>query len=180
MCGRRATVHELSTPGAYDGSQGLPNNNETEFHRGEAMSDEVERAIVAHAFWKHRLYFAMATRQCDLTPDVARSDRACPFGKWLHGLDDETQAGAQWKRVAALHAEFHLLAGDALEAALEGRGDEALDLLALGGDFSQVSARLIAALHCWNTVAADTEADADADGGDGDVPTRSPSGVARA
>jgi hypothetical protein len=138
------------------------------------MSDEIERAIVAHAFWKHRLYFATATHQCDLTPVVARSDRACPFGKWLHGLDGETQASAQWNRVAELHAKFHQLAGDALEAALEGRGDEALDLLSLGGGFSQTSARLIAALHCWKTVATDAESET------GDVPTASPSSVARA
>lgn len=140
------------------------------------MSDEIERAIVAHAFWKHRLYFATATHQCDLTPDVARSDHACPFGKWLYDLDGETRASPQWKRVAALHAQFHLLAGDALEAALDGRGDEALDLLSLGGEFSQASARLIAALHCWKTVAADADADTDAGG----VSARSPSSVARA
>jgi hypothetical protein len=121
---------------------------------GGAMlaADQIDRAIVAHAFWRQRLFFALATGKCELTPEVARSDRRCAFGEWLHDLPQDARETVRWKRVAALHAAFHELAGEALTAAVAGRAEEARRLLALGGEFSQASASLIAALSNWRTV----------------------------
>jgi hypothetical protein len=126
-------------------------------------ADQIDRAIVAHAYWRQRLYFALAAGKCELTPEVVRSDRQCAFGEWLYGLPEEKRTSTHWKRVVALHVAFHELAGDTLTAVLAGRREEALHTLSLGGEFSQASARLVAALSHWRM--AETADSASADDG---------------
>jgi hypothetical protein len=124
-------------------------------------ADQIDRAIVAHAYWRQRLYFALAAGRCDLTPEAIQSDRRCAFGEWLHGLPDEARASSHWKQVAALHVAFHELAGNALRAVLTGRSSEALHMLSLDGEFSQASASLVAALSQWRKDEAEASAAVD-------------------
>ena len=62
--------------------------------------------------------------------DFAADDR-CPFGRWLHG--DAFPRGerdtAEYRRVHACHARFHMTAGRVAELVSQGRGTDAAHML---------------------------------------------------
>ncbi len=112
--------------------------------------EEIGNAITAHGQWKVRLRNAIDTGQCDSTPDKVKMDNNCSFGKWLHDrIDSAYKTTPMYREIMALHADFHKEAGNILELALNGRKDEAHNLLKVGSNFSSISAKLTMKMKEW-------------------------------
>jgi hypothetical protein len=109
-----------------------------------------DRAIAAHAKWKYRLFQAVKTGKSEWTvPRVRAADR-CDFGAWLQALPVNEKMCDQCDKVKSLHAEFHHIAAEVLQMALEGRKEEAEAAISLGSHFSAVSAELTMAISEWS------------------------------
>ena len=115
-----------------------------------SVHDEIDKAIAAHGQWKQKLRTAIDTGECESTPAKVKMDCNCSFGKWLHErIEPSAKDNHFYEEAVSLHAQFHQEAGSILELALNGKGDEAHDLLALGGNFSKYSAALTKTLKNW-------------------------------
>ena len=82
---------------------------------------EIHNAIESHKAWKQILNAAVATGKSSLDPAVVCLDDRCPFGRWLHGLNDGVKASPRWQCVSTVHAEFHQEAAKVLTLALGGQ-----------------------------------------------------------
>lgn len=91
------------------------------------LSDEINKAVGEHGQWRARLRAAFELGQSDLSPDQARADRACNFGRWLHGPDvpSNEKASPEYQACRHLHAEFHKAAAEVLSHAHAGKRIEA-------------------------------------------------------
>jgi hypothetical protein len=117
-------------------------------------TDALELAIVFHAKWKYRLMDAINTGKSEWRVGDVRTNNSCEFGKWLLALPLSSRLSENYKKVLALHTEFHSLAADVLELALAGRKDEATAAMALGSRFALVSSNLTMAVTAWKEAAA--------------------------
>ena len=115
------------------------------------IGKEIEKAIGAHGMWKHRLKTAIENGKIDTPVKTIAMDNQCDFGKWLDGttltLTDKTSA--HFKTVKELHEEFHKTAARVAGFAVSGNKSEAKKLMAIGGDYSLISAKLTAAMMEW-------------------------------
>jgi methyl-accepting chemotaxis protein len=115
------------------------------------ISKEIEKAIGAHGIWKHRLKSAIEDGKLDTSVKTIAMDNQCDFGKWLDGptltLTDKTLE--HFKRVKELHEEFHKIAARVAGFAVSGNKAEAEKLMAVGGEYSIISAKLTAAMMEW-------------------------------
>lgn len=111
--------------------------------------EEINKALFAHGAWKMRLRGAIGKGSSELTPEEAKCDDCCAFGKWLHGtaIEPELRAGKPHQVIVRLHKQFHQSAGKVLEAAIEDNRDGAISLLK--GEFGDCSQSLIIALTKW-------------------------------
>jgi hypothetical protein len=111
--------------------------------------DEILKAMNAHGAWKLRLRSAIVTGNSDVSPEVAKCDDKCDFGKWLLGSSGtaEVRGDAHYQRIRQLHADFHKSAGEVLQSALNNQTDRANALLA--GSFSEQSHTLMVELTKW-------------------------------
>lgn len=111
--------------------------------------DEIVKAMNAHGAWKLKLRAAIVMKSSDVTPEIAKSDDKCAFGKWLMGTSvaPEVRADPHYQNVRQLHAEFHKCAGDILQHALGNQTDKANAMLS--GPFSQQSHTLMVELTKW-------------------------------
>jgi methyl-accepting chemotaxis protein len=117
--------------------------------------NEIDKAISAHGMWKQKLRQAIDTGECESTPERVKCDNNCSFGKWLYErIDPQVKNMPQYHDVVALHAKFHKEAGAILALALEGHKNEAKQCLALGSEFSKVSANLTKKMHEWQKALA--------------------------
>jgi len=114
-----------------------------------ALKDEIQRAVGAHGMWKQRLIKAVAEAQNDAASAKASLGNDCDFGKWLHGLPPTEKSSEHWKKVQALHEEFHVEAARILELAVTGRSVEASAGMAPGGKFAVLSAQMTTAMMTW-------------------------------
>ncbi len=100
-------------------------------HDEEFHGLNMRLAIEAHLKWKERLEKALAGSAGEhLEVGVVAADDRCTLGQWLHG--EAKRRFAQHPEYAALvkaHSEFHLMAGDILCDAHDGRHDSARDKL---------------------------------------------------
>jgi hypothetical protein len=112
-------------------------------------TEHINRAIAAHAQWKTRLRQAIESGKSEWTPDSVRPDNRCDFGKWLHSVSPKETVTERWKKIKALHAEFHKEAARILALAVASRKAEAEAAIALGSQFSKTSADLTLALVDW-------------------------------
>ena len=114
-----------------------------------SMIDAIGNAVRAHGPWRLKLQVAVETGHCEITPDIARCDDCCEFGKWLYGqtISSSTKSGIPYQVVKRLHADFHTCAGKVLELAIDKRSEEAHALLK--GEFDERSHTLIVALNKW-------------------------------
>ncbi|MGE0592319.1 MAG: CZB domain-containing protein [Vicinamibacterales bacterium] len=112
---------------------------------------EIEKAIGAHGMWKSRLLQMVETGTADTTAAAIRVDNQCVFGKWLYGstLTAVDRTGAHYTTVKDLHAQFHVTAAKVAEHALAGRKAEAEKMLAMGGEYAEVSSKLTSAMMAW-------------------------------
>jgi hypothetical protein len=109
----------------------------------------LDHAIAAHAKWKFRLREAIKAGQSEWSVATVRPDDRCEFGQWLNALPLPDRMSTDWREAKALHAEFHGAAAEVLGSALAGRKAEADTAMAPGGDFADVSARLVRILTGW-------------------------------
>ncbi len=120
--------------------------------------DAINNAIRAHGPWRLKLQVAVETGHSEITPDIAKCDDCCEFGKWIYGssLSSETRSGMPYQVVKRLHADFHACASKVLQLAVDKRSDEAHALLK--GEFDERSHTLIVALNKWKRELAMNEA----------------------
>lgn len=91
----------------------------------------MKQAIDAHINWKERLEKTLAGSASETLQvgQVAADDR-CILGQWLHNEARKRFAGTpEYQELLKSHAEFHLLAGDILCDAHDGRHDIAREKL---------------------------------------------------
>ena len=118
------------------------------------ITEALDQALAAHAKWKYRLMDAIDTGKSEWRVNDVRTDNSCQFGKWLSALPLSERLSENYKKVRALHAEFHGLAAEVLELALAGRKDEATAAMALGSRFATVSSNLTMAVMAWKDAAS--------------------------
>ena len=110
---------------------------------------KINMAIGAHGQWKSRLRQAIESGYSEHAVGEICRDDCCDFGRWLHALPAEEQAGTDWKKVRELHAEFHKEAAAVLALALAGRKAEAGTALDPESSYVQTSLLLTAAMMDW-------------------------------
>ncbi len=112
--------------------------------------EEIDKAIAAHESWKDKLRDAIASGESESTPDKVKKDDNCGFGKWLyHRIDPAVKSTAYYQRILGMHAEFHKAAGEILELALQGKKNEATQLMGLSSNFAKCSTSLTRLLLEW-------------------------------
>jgi hypothetical protein len=111
--------------------------------------EAIEAGVVAHSKWKKTLQEAIAVGKSDFKVTIVAKDNKCQFGQWLYGLPQEEKASDDWRKAVALHAEFHTVASEVLDLALQGKKAEALSKVAFGGSYSSISGRLVLCLSTW-------------------------------
>jgi len=109
----------------------------------------IEKAIVAHAWWKSHLRHVIDSGECDQTVDDVRADNRCEFGRWLCERPVAEKTSEHFRTVSELHARFHREAAHVLELALARRADQAIAAMAIGSPFASASARLTSAMVAW-------------------------------
>ena len=112
-------------------------------------SGEITKAIAAHGQWKERLRQASQTGLSGYTPEGVEPDSKCDFGKWLHSLPAEDQKTENWKKIQVLHSKFHKETANILRLALTGKKAEATQAMAIGSQYTNLSAELVGALVEW-------------------------------
>ncbi len=136
-------LHKTEKTERKDESPRMPvfGRHEEEFH-----GLNMRLALEAHLKWKERLEKTLAGSSGEsLEVGVVAADDRCTLGQWLHG--EARRLFAQYPEYDSLvkaHADFHLMAGDILCDAHDGRTDEARDKLRSG--FRQKSDRVQLAL----------------------------------
>jgi hypothetical protein len=118
------------------------------------ITEALDQALAAHAKWKYRLMDAIDTGKSEFRVADVRTDNACQFGKWLLALPLSERLSENYRKVRALHAEFHGMAADVLELALAGRKDEATAAMAFGSRFAILSSNLTMAIVAWKDAAS--------------------------
>lgn len=112
-------------------------------------TEAFDRAISSHGKWKYRLMEAIETGKSQWHVAEVRTDNSCEFGKWFMGLSLSQKLSEHYKKVSALHSEFHILASEVLELALAGQKEEAQAKMAFGSHFAIVSSNLTMAVLAW-------------------------------
>ncbi|MBV1877398.1 MAG: CZB domain-containing protein [Pseudomonadales bacterium] len=93
---------------------------------------------------------AIATGECESSPDKVCKDNNCAFGKWLHErIEPDDNPSPHYVVALKLHAEFHVEAARILKPALAGDKIEANNLIKIGSAFSKVSAELTQEMKFW-------------------------------
>lgn len=114
-----------------------------------SSSDEITKAMSAHAKWKYRLEDAIASSKSDISVEQAASDNRCDFGKWFYSLPVSVRESPEGKRIQKLHAAFHAETARILGLALRGAKDEATKAMSLGSSFKTYTGELTLALTDW-------------------------------
>jgi len=116
-----------------------------------SFKEEITKAIGAHGMWKARLMSAIDTGKSDASVTDVAKDNACAFGQWLYGstIDAAAKSSAGFTEVQKLHAEFHKVAAQVLQLALQGKKAEANKMIAHDSAFADVSGRLTSARMRW-------------------------------
>lgn len=113
--------------------------------------DDIAKAIGAHGIWKSRLKTAIEKRELETPIETIRMDGECELGKWLQSptLTSVEKASNTFRTVKQLHIDFHRTAARVAELAMAGKSAEAGKMMALGGEFTELSAKLTTALREW-------------------------------
>ena len=131
------------------------------------MHKQLSNALAAHRKWKDRLKQAMSTGASEFQPSVVKKDDQCDFGKWLHHeVPVEIRQTETYQTVLQLHANFHLLAAQALEMALQGRKSEAGKAIDPGSEWAKTSSALTSELLSWQFDDSSQESDSKAGSSD--------------
>ncbi len=115
---------------------------------------DLDAALHAHMQWKIRIEGAISEKRSDFQPEVVKKDDACEFGRWLHTRPVDVMNTDHYRKVKALHAEFHRVAGSLLDLALSGRAPDARKGLDAGGEYRTITGKLILAINTWKDALA--------------------------
>ena len=113
------------------------------------QSEQINKALLAHGAWKHRLNTAVTTGKSEFTVAQVETDDRCDFGQWFYGLPADLRATQCANKVRELHAQFHREAARVLGLALRGDKEHALKALGPGEKYSTVSGQLTLNLQKW-------------------------------
>lgn len=108
-----------------------------------------DKAVFAHAKWKHRLRQAMDTGKSEWTVAEVRADDGCDFGSWLQDLPSSKKTSEPYIHLRSLHTEFHKAASEVLALALSGKKEEVRVAMAMGSHFTEISTKLVLTLSKW-------------------------------
>ena len=114
------------------------------------FEEQCEAAVAAHGEWKYKLLKAIDNKGEGLDPAKIEVDNQCVFGKWLYS--DKTvpyRAEADYESVRRLHAEFHRHTASIVRLYQSGELRRAQEEIAENSLYSQISARLAAAVERW-------------------------------
>ncbi|NTV39180.1 MAG: HAMP domain-containing protein [Demequinaceae bacterium] len=124
-------------------------------HAGEVtVAGQITNAIGAHGAWKKRLATAIAAGSHHENISVVAQNDQCAFGKWLRDTVPTPRDEECHQRAVILHGDFHGEAAKVLRQVDQGRLDEARGSTAPGGDFSEASRVLTAAMIRWRKIAS--------------------------
>jgi len=114
-----------------------------------SRKEYITNAIAAHGLWKAHLQRAISTGNIDKSVNDIRADNCCEFGQWLYGstIGTEDKNSPFYKDIKDLHAQFHRLAGDIAQLAVDKKTEEATEKLK--GDYKDVSANLTRKMFAW-------------------------------
>lgn len=113
---------------------------------------ELQKAIEAHALWKHRFTGLMTgvisgsvalhdTKTFDR--ELVEQDDQCPLGKWLHGTGmEKLRTTPEFIDLVDTHRCFHQYAGQMIDLMREGKHKEVAYQLSKQGEFEQNSEKL--------------------------------------
>lgn len=114
------------------------------------ITEQIDKAILAHATWKTRLKEAIESGKSEFSPSTVGQDNQCEFGKWLfNDVENAIRATPQYAAIVKKHAEFHKEAGRILQLALSGQKDAALQAMSLSSEYNRLSASLTVELKSW-------------------------------
>ena len=113
------------------------------------MKEAIKKAVAAHSMWKARLRTAIQSGKTDVPVATIKMDNQCEFGKWLHSSASTIEAKHmnRYKVVKDLHAQFHKMAGQVAELAVEGNRNDAEQLL--DGEYASASVKLTKEMMDW-------------------------------
>ena len=117
-----------------------------------ALKEEIEKATDAHARWEASLKDAIESELSLATASSMKSDHECRFGKWLLSpdLSPAVKASQHFSKVTQLHSEFHKAASRIIDLAMSGDKPEAMKSISHGGQFQEISGKLIFAMKEWH------------------------------
>ena len=105
----------------------------------------IDSAIGAHRAWKGRLeHVILGIAENKLDQHSVSDDTGCLLGRWLFGDGQEYSNWSHFEELVDCHKHFHQSAGAIVSLFLEGKLDEANNLL--DGDFSRFSTQVVALL----------------------------------
>jgi hypothetical protein len=119
-----------------------------------ANIDDLDKAIGDHGIWITHLKSAIETGIFDTPIEIIRMDNQCEFGKWLYGskISSRDKSSTHYKTVKLLHSEFHRTAALVADLVQKDKKDEALQMIAVGGEYTKISSKLIQAMTEWKLV----------------------------
>ncbi len=126
---------------------------------------EIETAIKAHQKWINHveLMVAMAKNNNDISAKKAAEDKAtiqkirqdnnCYFGKWLHGVSDETIKNSySYQEIVDFHKQFHQEATYILVLVFNKEYTLAEELLNEDSTYKRCSKTLIEKMKAWKKI----------------------------
>ena len=119
------------------------------------LSARLNDAEMAHNAWVIRLDKYVTGLDHNIDKDAARLDNGCAFGKWLYGQGQGYMHLPVMQQVKDVHAEFHKLVGETIDA--HDRGDNEL-ADSKREQILEMSTELAALLHDVNSASGQTVA----------------------
>ncbi|GKT11204.1 MAG: methyl-accepting chemotaxis protein [Thiomicrorhabdus sp.] len=83
---------------------------------GGVVNIDFVDAKIKHTAWMTKLDQLLVGQPTDIDSDSARKPNACPLGKWLFGDGKKYTELASMQQLVKLHAEFHVLVGQVIDA----------------------------------------------------------------
>lgn len=107
-----------------------------------------KEAAHAHMTWVADLWDRIQNGD-PLDPVETGSDERCEMGRWLKEQAEVCSGLPEFEDLKRLHAEYHACAREAVVQAREGRKDEALRTLEMGGACTEISTTLVDACFAF-------------------------------
>ncbi len=115
------------------------------------MSDQQQltKGIASHGMWKQRLVDAIENGKSEWQPETVCQDDQCEFGKWLYSCTPQDRASEHYPKVKRLHAEFHKVAANVLQLALNKEREDAEKAIGHGSKYADISSELTRSMMEW-------------------------------